>query len=59
MSGGPARKTAVGSRRRLPPKHLDVCKGAPLRLPNPLSDQFPVRVCSGPLYIYTVCEWKV
>jgi len=23
-----------------PPKHLDVCKGALLRLPEPLSDQF-------------------
>ena len=25
--------------------HLDIFKGAPLRLPKPLSDQFPVRVC--------------
>jgi len=52
---------AIGSRRRLPPpppppKHLDIFKGAPLRLPTPLSDQFPVRVCSCPLCIYTVCE---
>jgi len=30
-------------------KHLDMPEGAPLRLPKPLSDQFPVRVCS--LYI--------
>ena len=29
-----------------PPKHLDRFKGAPRRLPKPLSDQFPVRVCS-------------
>ena len=28
-----------------------VCEGAPLRLPKPLSDQFPVRVCSCPLCI--------
>jgi len=33
-----------------PPKHLDIFKGAPLRLPKPLSDQFPVRVCS-----YSLC----
>jgi len=32
-----------------PPKHLDIVKGAPLRLPKPLSDQFPVRVCSWSL----------
>ena len=42
----------LGSRRRLPPKkHLYMFKGAPLRLPKPLSDQFPVRVCSCPLCI--------
>ena len=29
-----------------PPKHLDIPKGAPLRLPKSFSDQFPVRVCS-------------
>jgi len=34
-----------------PPKHLDILKGAPLRLSQPLSDQFPVRVCSCPLCI--------
>jgi len=34
-----------------PHKHLAIFKGAPLRLPNPLSDQFPVRVCSCPLCI--------
>jgi len=28
------------------PKHLDMSKGAPRRLPKPLSDQFRVRVCS-------------
>ena len=28
------------------PKHLDIFKRAPLRLPKPLLDQFPVRVCS-------------
>jgi len=38
-------KAAIGSRRRLPPKHLDIFKGAPQMLPTPLSDQFPVRVC--------------
>jgi len=26
-----------------PLKHLDIFKGAPLKLPKPLSDQFPVR----------------
>jgi len=36
------------------PKHLDIFKGAPRRLPKPLSDWFPVRVCSCPLCIYTV-----
>jgi len=56
---GPARNAAIGSRRRLPPpKHLDIFKGAPLRLPKPLSDQFPLRVCSCPLCIYTVCEGR-
>ena len=30
-------------------EHLDTFKGAPLRLPKPLLDQFPVRVCSCPL----------
>jgi len=39
-----------------PPKHLDISKGAPLRLPKPLSDQFRVRVCSCAPYILTVCE---
>ena len=38
--GGLALKAARGSRRRLPPKHLDTFKGAPRRLPKPLSDQF-------------------
>ena len=33
------------------PKHLDIFQGAPLRLPKPLSDQFPVRVCSCRLCI--------
>jgi len=33
------------------PKYLDIFKGAPLRLSTPLSDQFPVRVCSCPLCI--------
>ena len=33
------------------PKHLDIFQGAPLRLPKPLSDQFPVRVCSCSLCI--------
>ena len=36
-------------------KHLDIFKGAPLRLQKSLSDQFPVRVCSCPLCIQTVC----
>jgi len=39
-----------------PPQHLDIFKGAPLRLPKLLSGQFPVRVCSCPLCIYTVGE---
>jgi len=34
-----------------PPKHLDIFQGAPLRLPKPLSDQFPVRVLVPPSYI--------
>ena len=46
-----SRKAAVGSRRRLPPRHLDIFKGAPLRLPKPLVDPFSVRVCSCPLCI--------
>jgi len=50
-----ALKAAIGSRRRPPPPpphtHLDIFKGAPLRLPKPLSDQFPVRVCSCPLCV--------
>jgi len=51
--GGPVRKTAIGSRRRPPhPKHLDISKGAPLRLPKPLSDQFPVRVCARALFVH-------
>jgi len=49
--GGPALKVAIGSWRRLPPKHLNIFKGAPLRPSKPLSDQFPVRVCSRPLCI--------
>ena len=44
---GPARKAAIGSRRLLPPpKHLDISQGAPLSIPTPLSDQFPMRVVS-------------
>jgi len=34
-----------------PPKHLDIFQEAPLRLPKPLSDQFPVRVSLCPLCI--------
>ena len=42
----------AGSARCPPtPKYLDIFKGAPFRLPKPLSDQFPVRVCSCPLCI--------
>ena len=39
------------------PKHLDTFQGAPFTLPNPLSDQFPVCVCSFPLCINTVCVY--
>jgi len=39
-----------------PPEHLDISRGAPLRLPKPLSDQFPVSVCSCALCILIVCE---
>jgi len=53
--GGGGGKTAVGSRRRLPPKHLELSKGAPLRLPQPCSDPIRVRVCSCTLCILTVC----
>jgi len=50
--GGPALKadTRVAA-STTPPKYLDIFQGAPLRLPKPLSDQFPVRVCSCPLCI--------
>jgi len=48
--GGPAPKAATRVAASTPPlKHLDIFKGAPLRLPTPLSDQFPVRVRSCPL----------
>jgi len=33
------------------PKHLDTFKGAPLRLPMPLSDSFPLRVLVSP-FVY-------
>jgi len=50
--GGPALKVAtMVAASTPPPKHLDIFKEAPLRLPKPLSDQFPVRVCSCPLCI--------
>jgi len=42
-------KAAIGSRRRLPPKHLDIYMGAPIRLPKPLSGQFPERVLVSPV----------
>jgi len=35
-------------RKRMFEVNLDMFKGSPLRLPTPLSDQFPVRVCSYP-----------
>jgi len=34
-----------------PPKHPDIFKGDPRRVPKPLSNQFPVRVCACPLCI--------
>jgi len=37
------------------PKHLDMFKGAPFRLPKPLSDQLPVCVCSCRLCINRIC----
>jgi len=40
-----------------PPKHLDIFKGAPLRLPKPRSDQFSVRVLVPPLYVNR--QWDV
>jgi len=40
----PYHGTATGCEQQL-------FKGASLRLPKPLSDQFPVRVCSRPLLI--------
>jgi len=50
--GGPALKAATRvAASPPPPKHLDIFNGAPLRLPKPLSDLFPVRVCSCPLCI--------
>ena len=55
--GGPALEAATESRRRPPPpKHLDIFKGAPRRLPKPLSDQFPVRMCVCPVCIKIVCD---
>ena len=33
------------------PKHVDTFRGAPLRLPKPLSDQYPVRVLVSPLCV--------
>jgi len=49
--GGSAPKAATRVGVDSAPKHLDIFQGAPLRLPKPLSDQFPVRVCSCPLCI--------
>jgi len=55
--GGPTPQAATRvAASTPPPKHLDIFQGAPLRLPKPLSDQFPVRVCSCPLCIITVCD---
>ena len=55
-SGGPARKTAIGSRHRLPPQAFGYIQGSsPFGSHGPLSDQFPVRVCSCALCIWTVC----
>jgi len=39
-----------------PPRHLGISKGAPLRLPKPHSNQFPVRVCSCAFWLFIVCE---
>ena len=35
-----------------PLKHQDISKEAPLRLPKPLSDQFPVCVYARVLFVY-------
>jgi len=40
-----------------PPKHLDIFQAAPLKLQTPLSNQFPVRVCSCPLCIMNR-QWR-
>jgi len=62
--GGPSgTRGATGRRLRRPygrgidsaPKHLNMFKGASLRLPKSLSDQFPVRVCSRSLCKKNVC----
>jgi len=54
MAGGPAPKaaTTVAAASTPPPKHLDIFKGAPLRLPKPFSDEFHVRVCSLASFLY-------
>ena len=47
--------------RILEKRHIirKVFQGAPLRLPKPLSGQFPVRVCSCPLCIINRLQQQV
>ena len=53
----PPSERATETRCRPPVKtkyrcqYLDIFQGVPLRLPKPLSDRFPVSVCSCPLCI--------
>ena len=55
--GGPAPKavTRVAAPTPPPRKHLDIFKGAPRRLPEPLSDQFPVRARVPFVYEPSLC----
>jgi len=46
--GGPAPKAAPRVAASTPPPASRYIPGSSLRLPKPLSDQFPVRVCSCP-----------
>jgi len=51
LRGRGVRSSAGGSGAGLASTCTCMCVCAPLRLPKPLSDQFPVRVCACPLCI--------
>ena len=51
--GGPARKAAIGSRRRLPPRAIRCIQGSSLSAPNATLGSFPCAcVFVSPLYIH-------